>query len=439
MKEAFVLKGKWWIPANPDNAINGDMNFDPSKGAILNLGGLLRESDTCAMPFKIVLGETEDGRAITLIGSSGIWLEHPYRIADDGEPNVPTCSALCANILVIGKHYKSQEEIEFKGLTIDLSYLSDWGKGMEPGRLDLSQPKALALTYDIGLIGKLIIGSEGNGSCQLTIDLNSEISLDRGIEMVRQLRNLMALFMHRSTHEVRVWGAIGRGADDNGPKMKVEVFYPSFARDREANPLELEDMLMPLGSIGAGMGNIVSKWFTINENMAEVLDLYFAASQSAELYQETRFLMYMQAIEAYHRHHYRNFEVDPEEHRRRVAVILESIPEQYREWMRDGLEYSNEPSQGQRLKDIYDDLRDTMDEFVGDRKRFVFQLTRTRNHLTHLDDNSDDMVLKGNDLVLATMRLRLLLELCLLKELGIEPDRMRTAVMRNAIFSQIRV
>lgn len=166
MKEAFVLKGKWWTPANPNNIITGDMNFDPSKGAILNLGGLLRESDTCAMPFKIVLGETEDGRAITLIGSSGIWLEHPYRIVDDGEPDVPTCSALCADVLVIGKHYGSQEEIEFKGLTIDLSYMTDWAKGMEPGSA-LSLPKALALVCDIGVIGKLIIGSEGDGSVRV--------------------------------------------------------------------------------------------------------------------------------------------------------------------------------------------------------------------------------------------------------------------------------
>ena len=123
MKEAFVLKGKWWTPADPANAIDGDMNFDPAKGVVLNLGGLLKEDDKCAMPFNIVLGETSDGRAITLIGSKGAWSTHPYRIKADGEPDAPSCSALSANVLVIGRHYGSPEEIAFKGLTIDLSLI----------------------------------------------------------------------------------------------------------------------------------------------------------------------------------------------------------------------------------------------------------------------------------------------------------------------------
>jgi len=85
--------------------------------------------------------------------------------------------------------------------------------------------------------------------------------------------------------------------------------------------------------------------------------------------------------------------------------------------MRDGLEHSNEPSHGQRLKEIYLDLSDVMDEFVDDKKRFIYQVVKTRNQMMHLE--GDSMVLEGNDLALATTRLRLLLELCLLKEIGI--------------------
>jgi len=49
------------------------MNPDPARGVIPNLGGLLKDEDRCAMPFEIVLGETSDGRAITLVGSKGAW------------------------------------------------------------------------------------------------------------------------------------------------------------------------------------------------------------------------------------------------------------------------------------------------------------------------------------------------------------------------------
>ena len=105
-------------------------------------------------------------------------------------------------------------------------------------------------------------------------------------------------------------------------------------------------MLLPLGMIGTELGSIVDKWFLANETMPQVIDLYFAASLGGDLFPETRFLMYMQAIEAYHRLRFRNFEVEPEEHAKRLSIILSSIPEEYREWMRDGLEVlaMNHPS-----------------------------------------------------------------------------------------------
>ena len=437
MREVFVLNGKWWTPATPHHVTEGEMTFDPSKGAILKLSGLLDESETCAMPFEIVLGDTENGIAVTMIGSNGIWLTRPYRAADAGESDMPACSSLCANVLLVGRHYLSPKEIDFQGFDIDLSHLSDWVGLNNPRCTDQHQSTAVAPPHDIGQLGKLIIEPGDGNSCHLVLRFGGAVDLDKGIELVRQLRNLMSLLMHRSVQVLRVRGAVGGGADNIQSGMMVDIFYPSFAQDRSASPLEPEDMLLPLCNIREELGSIVAKWFSANETMAQVLDLYFAASHSAELFPETRFLMYVQALEAYHRLRYRNFELDPKEHAERLAVIIASIPEQYREWMRDGLEHSNEPSHGQRLKEVYRDLSDIMDEFVEDKKRFVHQVIKTRNQMTHLE--GDSMVLEGKDLALATTRLRLLLELCLLSEIGIGPEKMKQAVMNNAMFSRIRV
>jgi hypothetical protein len=438
--EKFVLNGKWWTPKAPDRCTKGEMTFDPFKGAILNLGGTLGESETCPMPLEIVLGKTDDDREITLIGSSGIWLTHPYRIADNGEQDdVPACSSLCANVLIIGKHYHSSKEIDFEGFTIDLSHLSDWAGLNGRSSSNRSHAGCTASEHDIGQFGRMFIETEGNGSCHLTIAFERRTSLDKGIEMIGELRNLMSLLMHRPIQLVRVQGIVQNGSNEIGPAMKVDVLYPTFARDRTVDPLNQEDMLLPLSGIRTEIGVVVAKWYSFNETMAQVLDLYFAASQSAELFPETRFIMYNQAIEAYHRLRYRNFEVEPEEHKKRLEAILSSIPEEYREWMRDGLEYSNEPSHGQRLREIYREFEEIMDEFVDDRKLFIFRIIRTRNHLTHLEGSGDEKVFIGNDLVLATTRLRLLLELCLLKEIGIGPEQMKAAVTGNSMFSRILV
>ena len=179
----------------------------------------------------------------------------------------------------------------------------------------------------------------------------------------------------------------------------------------------------------------MARWFSANESLPQVLDLYFAASHSIELFPETRFLIYLQALETYHRFRYLNFEVDPEEHAKRLSVIISSGPEQYRECMRDGLEYSNEPSHSQRLKESYHDLRFILDDFVEDGKLFNFHVLKTRNHLTHSEENG--MILEGNDLVQATARLRLMLELCLLREIGVGADQMKHPIANNNLFTKI--
>jgi len=430
MMDSFILIGKWWTPSSRNLAIKGRMAFDPFKGAVLDLDGLLREGDTCAVPFQVLLGETEDGRAITLVGSSDFWLTHSYRFENEGLPETPTGVSLCAKVLIIGKHYQTTQNISFTSFSIDFSHLSDWARLGDGPDIDRSVTTIYQPHNDIGGFGRLVIESE-RGSCQLSISPERVVGLDAGIEMIRQLRNLIALFVHRPVQEVRV-----RGKTENG--MMVDIFYPSFARDRNAYPLRANEMLLPLGMIGTELGSIVDKWFLANETMAQVIDLYFAASLGGDLFPETRFLMYMQAIEAYHRIRFRNFEVDPEEHAKRLSIILSSIPEEYREWMRDGLEYSNEPSIGQRLKETYRDFKDITDGFVDDRKMFIYRLIKTRNRLTHMEGDGDEATFRGNDLELATMRLRLLLELCLMKEIGITTEQMKSAVEKNTMFSIIK-
>ena len=228
------------------------------------------------MPFQVLLGEAEDGRAITLIGSSDFWMTHSYRFENEGLPEVRTGVSLCAKVLIIGKHYQTTQNISFTSFSIDFSHLSDWaGLGDGPD-IDRSGAKISHPYDDIGEFGRLVIESE-RGSCHLSISPRGEVGLDAGIEMIRQLRNLIALFVHRPVQEVRV-----RGKTENG--MMVEIFYPSFARDRNAYPLEADEMLLPLGMIRTELGSIIDKWFLANETITQVIDLYFAASLGGDLF-----------------------------------------------------------------------------------------------------------------------------------------------------------
>ena len=78
-----------------------------------------------------------------------------------------------------------------------------------------------------------------------------------------------------------------------------------------------------------------------------------------------------------------------------------------------------------------------MDAFVDDRTLLVFRVVKMRNHLTHSEGMEE--IYQGNELVLATARLRLMLELCLLREIAIDPERMKQAVANNHLFARIRI
>ncbi len=124
MNDQFRLNGRWWVPQYPGLIIPGEITFDPIRGIILDLNGLLKEDEACAMPFDIVLGMSADGLPITVIGSNDGWFDRGYRVIHKGGADEPICSVIFADLLIIGGHYRRPEEIHLERLTFELSNIS---------------------------------------------------------------------------------------------------------------------------------------------------------------------------------------------------------------------------------------------------------------------------------------------------------------------------
>jgi hypothetical protein len=89
---------------------------------------------------------------------------------------------------------------------------------------------------------------------------------------------------------------------------------------------------------------------------------------------QAKFLNMVQALEAYHRRKEDMTQLDlPEkEHSMRVESIIGTVSPQYKEWLNDKLNYSNEISLRRRLKDILHIYEKIIAEF------FFQQITRER-------------------------------------------------------------
>ena len=71
-----------------------------------------------------------------------------------------------------------------------------------------------------------------------------------------------------------------------------------------------------------------------------------------------------------------------------------------------------------RLSDLIDIFQSTDSTFIPDKTKFLRIVMDTRNHLTHPDVKPKKNAVSGNALFFAAEQLRLLVEMCLLKEAG---------------------
>ena len=69
--------------------------------------------------------------------------------------------------------------------------------------------------------------------------------------------------------------------------------------------------------------------------------------------------------------------------------------------------------------------------FVKNKGEFVDQVVATRNYFTHFDKEPEANVLKGERLYWTTRKLRALLEVCLMNEIGLSVDLMTRLLKRN--------
>ena len=99
------------------------------------------------------------------------------------------------------------------------------------------------------------------------------------------------------------------------------------------------------------------------------------------------------------------------------------------------LSHLNSYSLKERLKEIISEygacLPDNFFASSEEQNNFLIRIRRTRNYLTHLSSEEDKYVASGQDLLVLSRKLRVLLEVCLLKQLGLKDLDVKTIIARN--------
>jgi hypothetical protein len=449
MIEEFEYKGIWWLPDKPEKQISGTLRFTPNEGGVLELMSSFKDIQ---VEPEIILGVSSNGKNITLHKCFDTKTNFNF-------PGFLT-SSFYANVIFIGAHFQKLEDIKFKSISIHYSHLDEWvnisGFNIKPP----GEEKELIIKYklpepikaDVSNVLKVLINIRATESSpsfvqkEATIKQETEIKIetseDKSFEDYRRImyhiQNFLTLGITEPVHPLAIAGLTGVNKEMIEDKVNyppVEIFYRLSDIPKSHKPLHPFDMLFTFKDISNSFESFLRNWFEKEDLLEPVYNLYFGTLYNPRMYLEHRFLSLIQAIESFHQRTYGGEYSSDEDYKVVYDALVNSIPEGVRSGLKDRLKeylkYGNEFSLRKRLKEIFDKNQEILDGHIGNKKAFIEKVVDTRNYQTHHDEELKERAASGEDLYRLIQKLKLLLEICLLTELGFTSEKIKALFFKK--------
>jgi hypothetical protein len=444
VEERFEFRGIWWLPDDPETQVAGILAFDPDEGASLELLGSFKKNveDLGAyLGTKLMLGLSSNGKAITLRDC----FETRTTM---GMPGMIT-STFHADMVLVGAHFEKEADVSFDKLWVEYLHLDEWAhtsgfalKLLEddtvPRVIEYEPPDpvtvscgdveiSLRFDHGFGSSNPMVKWATLTQSAYFTIEYPERSPLDDLLKVVYDLQNFLSLGVGEAVYPLMVRSQTHTNA------RWVDLYYRPTGRLDSAAKVHSAKMRFILPDLDEAFGRSLCNWLEKAEDLDPVYQLYFGTMYNPRAYLRHQFLSLVQGLEAYHRRALVTTEV-PEEHQVRLQEILDSVPNRYRSWLEGELAHSHEPNLRRRLNEILGRDPASVKLILGNRKdrdSFVHKVVETRNYLNHFDKSKELIAEREEGLYRITRKLKSLLEVCLLWEIGFEGDRMTKILSRR--------
>ena len=458
----FELKGIWWLPEKPDSQISGILVFDNEKKISLELIGSFRELTSLGgrdfFQPEIIHGISDSGHICTLFKNIEINTQLNF-------PGIQK-SILESQYLFIGKHFKTPDEITFPSLKVNFTNLDNWltirqfsleipdNKENKDWKLTYKWPSefkaklveiesVIESTHEFNTGGNLIREAIWKSKAYLQITPNDAKHFQWYWGLMYDLCNLLTLLIGETTFisHVKALGDDVQIGPDKKTKETIELFFSQkkVGINKEVYPFE---MILPFPRISEHITDVLSLWFTKARDLRSVYDLFFGIFYNPSMYLQFQFLSLIQALESFHRvtkggKYLSNDDWKPFRTTLANAISAE-LDSGHRESLKSRIKYGNEYSLRKRIGELLESLDEkTLSLLSPTDKYFTGIIVDTRNYLTHYDDELKDVALKNADLYWANQRLRILITLLLLKEIGIQEKLILDSMRDNNKIRQI--
>jgi len=454
--------GYWWIPSFPDNQIPGSIKISEQNEITLELLGTLPRNDERLhselldnKTYEIILGFTREGKLITIFQANCCHWNH-------NSPGINS-EIYKINYFLMGAYYRNPEEMKFFKLCVEYSHLSIWTYLGNPEFLksfshQFSEDKDLFNSDLPELTAKTTKGEvkicvginrkAQNINLEVTKKKTSSIIIKPLTELsieeyyrdyLYPLQNFLTLATNQknSVTELIVFSHHGEKFnhsyyDSSEEPIKV---IAGFVYEKEENNKVSHMIIFSLRDIENEFSLYIQKWLNISDEIKHICNIYFGLKYTESIdFMESYFLTIAQAVESYHRLKINTLKTSLQDHKDKLEEIYDAVPEKHRDWLKEKLAFSHEPTLKDRLDELITIHKGIIQTFLCDANNinnFTKRIKNTRNYYTHYDQSLDGKYVKGSELFRLAQVLSFLLLSCLLSELGCTSERCVELVSRH--------
>jgi len=154
-----------------------------------------------------------------------------------------------------------------------------------------------------------------------------------------------------------------------------------------------------------------------------------------------QFLSLVRALESYHRRKFSGRYISDDNFAPIREIFVNAIPKDlnadFRDSLKNKFKYLNEFSLKKRFDEILGRFESFVNTILGEDRSLISDITNTRNFLIHYDKSIETKAKKGQELYWLVQKMRFLLEVCFMSELGMSEELIRNLIMRNRRYNSL--
>ncbi len=441
--ERFEHVGHFWLPEEPGEKIPGKLSFGPAEGGELKLMGSFSAKHSIGegtiTRFAIIHGYvTGDYHRVTL-SKSYVQTSSGNLHKDYKESKLPVERIYMSKQL----WFSDSEDVVFESLTVDFTHLSDWLIQNNSTSRMLRSTEDSVDTYrgnytlqcpdlssydgariEIWPAKRIKVAGRTERSVKydfrFTITPRKKLHLNEYLSFIDfYLPNFLNFATGSANYPISIYGGRSHASTE------FRIFYRFTEYIEKRGMLLPGHMLFTFEDVRDTLAKYLSVWISNGEKLWTVYDLYSKSNYRRGFDFTTDFLDLARALEVYHRSFYGGEYLTKEEYEPIKAAIIDAIPEcvdnSHRASLESTLNYGQQYSLRTRLKRIIRKVlvkqKDDVEKWLGNPTAFIHRVVETRNYLTHLDGEPNAAVQRDKELFALNRKMRMLLRICLLKEL----------------------